>query len=330
MKIVVFGPAKRTGVLHQNNVVDLSYAVAKYLREKQNEANALEMAEGIAPSNLARLIEGGQRALDTAQQALDHLFGQAQNQLGPNGERIVRPLSDPMMKLHAPRPDNARTACAGGNFGDHAAAMAETMRGKPFEGDPTQEIRKGGFWGFWKLNREFVGPGGELVYPDRCNRLDYEGEIAIVVGKAGRRIPRDRALEHIAGLTIVNDGTVRDWVRHAKFNVTQGKNFDSSGAIGPWMVSADEIGDYDDLAIQTRVNGELRQDDTTAHTIFGFPQLIEYISAFTTLKPGDIVSTGTPPGAGARFDPPRFLKPGDSVEVSSPMIGTLRNGIVDG
>ena len=142
MKIVVFGPAKRTGVLHQNNVVDLSYAVAKYLREKQGEANAIAMAEGIAPSNLARLIEGGQRALDTTQQALDHLFGQAQNQLGPNGERIVRPLSDPMMKLHAPRPDNARTACAGGNFADHAAAMAVKMRGKPYEGDPAECFKR--------------------------------------------------------------------------------------------------------------------------------------------------------------------------------------------
>jgi 2-keto-4-pentenoate hydratase/2-oxohepta-3-ene-1,7-dioic acid hydratase in catechol pathway len=183
---------------------------------------------------------------------------------------------------------------------------------------------------FMRAPTSFTGHGSPLVRPRESEQLDYEGEIAIVIGKAGRRISKERALEHIAGLTLVNEGTVRDWVRHAKFNVTQGKNFDSSGSIGPWLVSADEFDNYDDLAIQTRVNGELRQDDTTGNTIFGFARLIEYISAFTTLKAGDIISTGTPTGAGARFDPPRFLKPGDSVEVSAPMIGTLRNGIVDG
>jgi 2-keto-4-pentenoate hydratase/2-oxohepta-3-ene-1,7-dioic acid hydratase in catechol pathway len=183
---------------------------------------------------------------------------------------------------------------------------------------------------FMRSPTSFTAHDRPLVRPSESEQLDYEGEIAIVVGKAGRRIPADRALDHIAGLTLVNEGTIRDWVRHAKFNVTQGKNFDSSGSIGPWMVSADEFEGYDNLVIQTRVNGELRQDDTTANTIFGFARLIEYISSFTTLKAGDIISTGTPTGAGARFDPPRFLKPGDSVQVSSPMIGTLHNGIVDG
>ena len=236
MKIVVFGPQKRTGVLHQNNVVDLSYAVAKYLREKQGEANAIEMAEGIAPSNLARLIEGGQRAIDTTQKALDHLFGQAQDQLGPNGERIVRPVSDPMMKLHAPRPDNARTACAGGNFGDHAAAMAEKMRGKPFEGDPTQEIRKGGFWGFWKLNREFVGPGGNLVYPERCNRLDYEGEIAVVLGKRGVDLKPSQLKDYVWGVTMLADWSVRAPREQSggSLNFAFPKNFDTSTSLGPW------------------------------------------------------------------------------------------------
>lgn len=214
--------------------------------------------------------------------------------------------------------DPEKIICVGVNYHDRNAEYRDGSEAPKF---PSL---------FMRAPTSFTGHGSPLVRPKESEQLDYEGEIAIIVGQPGRRISRDRALEHIAGLTLVNEGTVRDWVRHAKFNVTQGKNFDSSGAIGPWMVSADEIANYDDLAIQTRVNGELRQDDTTAHTIFGFAQLIEYISAFTTLKAGDIVSTGTPTGAGARFDPPRFLKPGDSVEVSSPMIGTLHNGIVDG
>jgi 2-keto-4-pentenoate hydratase/2-oxohepta-3-ene-1,7-dioic acid hydratase in catechol pathway len=183
---------------------------------------------------------------------------------------------------------------------------------------------------FFRAPTSFVGHDAPLVRPRESEQLDYEGELAIIIGKGERRIPKDQALGHIAGLTLVNEGTLRDWVRHAKFNVTQGKNFDSSGSIGPWMVTADEFEGFDDIPVQTRVNGELRQDDTTASLIFSFADLIAYISSFTTLKPGDVISTGTPPGAGARLDPPVYLKPGDVVEVSSPWIGTLRNGVVDG
>jgi 2-keto-4-pentenoate hydratase/2-oxohepta-3-ene-1,7-dioic acid hydratase in catechol pathway len=183
---------------------------------------------------------------------------------------------------------------------------------------------------FLRAPTSFTAHGTALVRPSESEQLDYEGELAIVIGKGGRRIPKDEAADHIAGLTLVNEGTLRDWVRHAKFNVTQGKNFDSSGAIGPWMVSADEFDGFNSIAIQTRVNGELRQEDTTASLIFTFNDLIAYISSFTTLKPGDLISTGTPPGAGARLDPPVYLKPGDRIEVSSPLIGTLSNGVVDG
>jgi len=183
---------------------------------------------------------------------------------------------------------------------------------------------------FFRSPTSFTADGQPLVRPHESEQLDYEGEIAIIVGKGGRRIPREQAASHIAGLTLLNEGTIRDWVRHAKFNVTQGKNFDSSGSIGPWIVTADEIESFDALELETRVNGEVRQSDSTDNLIFPFEDLIGYISSFMTLEPGDIISTGTPPGAGARFDPPIYLKPGDIVEVSSPLIGTLRNGIVDG
>ena len=183
---------------------------------------------------------------------------------------------------------------------------------------------------FIRAPTSFTAHQAPLVRPRESEQLDYEGEIAIVIGKGGRRIPKEDALGHIAGLTLMNEGTLRDWVRHAKFNVTQGKNFDATGAIGPWMVTADEFDGFDALPLQTRVNGELRQDDTTANLIFPFDYLIAYISSFTTLKPGDVISTGTPPGAGARLDPPVYLKPGDVIEVSSPPIGTLMNGVMDG
>jgi 2-keto-4-pentenoate hydratase/2-oxohepta-3-ene-1,7-dioic acid hydratase in catechol pathway len=183
---------------------------------------------------------------------------------------------------------------------------------------------------FLRTPTSFAAHEAALVRPRESDQLDYEGELAIIIGKGGRRIERNEARAHIAGLTLLNEGTLRDWVRHAKFNVTQGKNFDKSGSIGPWMVTADEFDSFDELPIQTKVNGELRQDDSTANLIFPFDQLIAYISSFTTLKAGDVISTGTPPGAGARFDPPVYLKPGDVIEISSMPIGTLRNGVVDG
>ena len=182
---------------------------------------------------------------------------------------------------------------------------------------------------FLRYLDSFTGHKANLVRPPESHMLDYEGEIVIIIGKAGRRIPESEALEHIAGLTLMNEGTLRDWVRHAKFNVTQGKNFEKSGAIGPWMITSDEVTDYTKLSIQTRVNGEIRQDDNTSRLMFPFAYLISYLSTFMTLKPGDMISTGTPNGAGARFDPPIFLKPGDIVEIEATGVGILRNGVED-
>ncbi|WP_040482157.1 fumarylacetoacetate hydrolase family protein, partial [Luminiphilus syltensis] len=150
-----------------------------------------------------------------------------------------------------------------------------------------------------------------------------------VIGKEGHRIPQTDAMSHIAGLTLMNEGTLRDWVRHAKFNVTQGKNFNASGSIGPWMVTADEFSGMDQLPLETRVNGEVRQQDNTSNLMFPFDYLISYLSIFYTLKPGDMISTGTPLGAGARFDPPKYLVPGDIIEVEVPGIGVLSNGVED-
>jgi len=182
---------------------------------------------------------------------------------------------------------------------------------------------------FFRTPGSFVGSGQPLIKPSVTQQFDYEGEIALVIGKEGRRIAKERAHEHIAGYTLCNEGTAREWTRHAKFNVTQGKNFDSTGSLGPWMVTADAIDPSKPLHLTTKVNGELRQDDTTASLIFTFADLLAYITIFTTLKPGDIIVTGTPIGAGARFDPPRWLVAGDVVEIAVPEIGVLRNQVVD-
>jgi 2-keto-4-pentenoate hydratase/2-oxohepta-3-ene-1,7-dioic acid hydratase in catechol pathway len=181
---------------------------------------------------------------------------------------------------------------------------------------------------FLRLPGSFVAHQQPLVRPPESPQFDYEGEIAVVIGQAGRRIPADAALSHVAGYTICNEGTVRDWCRHGKFNVTAGKNFERSGAIGPFLVTSDEVGDAA-LRIVTRVNGEVRQDETTDHMTFPIPFLVSYISTFCTLEPGDIVVTGTPTGAGVRFTPPRFLVAGDRVEVEVRGLGTLENTVVD-
>ena len=181
---------------------------------------------------------------------------------------------------------------------------------------------------FMRTRESLVGHEQDIMDPPESEQLDYEGEIVIVIGKAGRRIPQDEAHEYIAGLTIMNEGSVRDYLRHAKFNVTQGKNFAKSGALGPWMVTTDELDPMGELRVTTRVNGEQRQNDTTDSLMFPFRYLISYLSTFYHLKPGDIIATGTPNGAGARFDPPKYLKDGDVVEVEVSDIGILRNTVV--
>jgi 2-keto-4-pentenoate hydratase/2-oxohepta-3-ene-1,7-dioic acid hydratase in catechol pathway len=181
---------------------------------------------------------------------------------------------------------------------------------------------------FMRTRETLVGHEQNIMDPPESDQLDYEGEIVIVIGKEGRRIPREKSAEYIAGLTIMNEGSVRDFLRHAKFNVTQGKNFAKSGSLGPWLVTPDELDPMGELQVITRVNGEERQNDVTSNLMFPFDYLVSYLSTFYHLKPGDIIATGTPNGAGARFDPPKYLGDGDVVEVEVPGIGKLRNTVI--
>lgn len=246
------------------------------------------------------LLEAG--ALDRAREIADRV--------GPDCT-----LASVRFDLPVPNPD--KILCIGVNY---AERNEEYRDGSAAPGYPSVFPRFAG---------SFVGHRQPIMRPPESVQLDYEGEIAIVIGKAGRRIPESEAESYIAGLTMLNEGTVRDWVRHGKFNVTQGKNWEGSGAIGPWVVTADEITSYDDLRVTTRVNGEVRQNDTTARLMFPFRYLIHYLSTWTRLRPGDVIATGTPTGAGVRFDPPKFLRAGDVVDVSCPAIGTLSNVVED-
>ncbi len=182
---------------------------------------------------------------------------------------------------------------------------------------------------FVRFPGSIVGHDHPILRPRVSEQFDYEGEIVIVIGKTGRNIPREKALSHVFGLTLGNEGSVRDWLRHGTLNVTQGKNFDNSGSMGPWITSADELDPGADLHLMTRVNGELRQDDHTGRLTWDFAELIRYISMFATLKPGDCIFTGTPTGAGGHQKPPKWLVPGDVVEVEVPGIGILSNRVAD-
>ncbi len=242
---------------------------------------------------------------------------QAISQVLAAGQTRAASHAEGAFSYDIPVPDPEKIICVGVNFPDRNAEY------KDGQNAPEHMSL------FPRFPRSFTGAGRPLIRPPESPQLDYEGEIALVIGKIGRRIPESTALGHIAALTLCNEGTLRDWVRHAKFNVTQGKNWEASGAIGPWLVPYTDPSQIVDIALTTRVNGETRQSDRTSRMLFPIARQIAYISTFTTLVPGDIIVTGTPTGAGARFDPPIWLQPGDVVEIEAEGIGTLRNGVAD-
>lgn len=216
-----------------------------------------------------------------------------------------------------PVPDPEKILCVGVNYPDRNAEYRDGSDAAAFMSL------------FPRFARSFTAHGQPLIRPPESAQLDYEGEVVVVIGRSGRRIPEAQALGHIAALTLANEGTIRDWVRHGKFNVTQGKNWDRSGAIGPWLVPLTDPAQILDIALETRVNGVLRQSDRTGRMLFPVARQIAYVSTFTTLAPGDLILTGTPAGAGARLDAPVWLRPGDVVEVTAEGIGTLSNPVAD-
>ncbi|MCZ6659136.1 MAG: fumarylacetoacetate hydrolase family protein [Gammaproteobacteria bacterium] len=212
-----------------------------------------------------------------------------------------------------PNPD--KLLCVGLNYKAH---QKETGRG----GEATPTI-------FVRFAAAQMGHEQPMVRPVESATLDFEGEIAMIIGKRGRRIARDAALDHVAGFSIYNDGSVREYQRQTS-QFTPGKNFASTGGFGPWMMTVDEIGDLDRMEITTRLNGEVMQNATADLLVFGFKELIEYCSTFIELVPGDVIVTGTPGGVGAARNPPVFMDAGDHIEVEVKPIGTLSHDVIVG
>lgn len=211
-------------------------------------------------------------------------------------------------------PNPGKILCIGLNYASHVAEMGRKQEGWPAV--------------FTRWPDTLVAHGDPLVRPREGQDFDFEGELAVVIGKGGRRIPREQAMDRIAGYAVFHDASVRDWQRHNS-QFTPGKNFPATGGFGPALVTPDEIADLGAQRVQTRLNGDLVQDQPVSDLIHDIPALIAYCSTFTELRPGDVIATGTPGGVGAGRTPPLYMKNGDRVEVSIGAIGTLANPVVD-
>ena len=222
-------------------------------------------------------------------------------------------LSDIAWLPVIPNPD--KIVCVGLNYQDH---VVESGR------DNTEQPAI-----FLRVPESQVGHLQPILRPRESTHMDFEAEIAVIIGAPGRRISQQNAFKHVAGYSCYNDGSVRDWQRHT-VQWTAGKNFPQTGAFGPWMVTADEIPPNTRMTLSCRLNGERMQHATTDQMIFKIPKIIEYVSTWTTLLPGDVLVTGTPGGVGARRTPPLWMKPGDKVEIEIDKVGILENGIADG
>jgi len=252
------------------------------------------------PSTMRELLALGPVALEQARAA-------------PAGRATRHALAE--VRRHAPVPDPPAILAIGMNYRAHVAEMGR---------EPPQ-------WQYWfnKQRTAIAGPGDGIVLPVVSDMVDYEGELAMVIGRRCQHVPAARAHEVVAGYTVINDVSARDWQwRTPTFTV--GKSFDTHAPCGPELVTGDELGDPGALTIRTWVNEELRQDSTTADLIFGCAAMIEYLTTAFPLEPGTVIATGTPAGVGAGMDPPRFLSDGDTVRIAIEGIGDLSNPVVQG
>jgi 2-keto-4-pentenoate hydratase/2-oxohepta-3-ene-1,7-dioic acid hydratase in catechol pathway len=256
----------------------------------------LHEADAALPTNLRELLALGPAAMQRAAAA----------------QGTLRPLAE--VRLLAPIVDPPKILCVGANYADHAAES-----GIPI---PTEPII------FSKFATALCGPGDVILLPRVARKVDYEAELVAIIGQGGKHIPRERAMEHVAGYACGHDVSARDWQKGKPGGQwTLGKGFDTFAPLGPFLATPDEVGDPNDLRVQMRLNGHTMQDSNTAQFIFKIDELIAYISDVCTLQPGDLIYTGTPPGVGFARNPPVFLKDGDVAEIEIENLGVLRNPV---
>jgi len=308
MRLLTFATDRtpRLGALVDGQVVDLNLAQESLLRSRGDAGSADEQV----PTDVVAFLGRGDAGLQAAREALDHVA-----ELGADAARSSG-LATPAeaVRLLPPVPRPPKIICVGRNFAEHAREA----------GLPVSEIPII----FARFPATLVAHGDPVVRPTVSEQLDWEGELAVVIGKPGRHVPRAKAMEHVAGYSVFNDVTVRDY----QFRITQytaGKNFSDSGPFGPHLVLTDEVPDPHVLDITTEINDEVVQRGNTSDMIFDVPTIIEHISEFIALEAGDVIPMGTPSGVGFKRTPPRFLVPGDVVRVTVASVGALENPVVD-
>ncbi|WP_163969371.1 fumarylacetoacetate hydrolase family protein [Oceanobacillus halotolerans] len=296
-------PEVRMGFMVDDVVVDLQKAYQHFLKTVGEEKTQNEI-ETLLPADPSSFYTLGMDAINRARDA--HAHSQVQGKEANSFHR-----KDVILKT--PNPNPSKIICVGKNYAEHAAEMQSNVPDYPVL--------------FAKFTNSLIGPEDAIVKPEATEKLDYEVELTIVIGEEASRVSRKDALNYIAGYTIGNDTSARDLQKRTP-QWLQGKTLDNSTPIGPWVVTSDEVGDPNDLSVRSFVNGEKRQASHTSKLIFDVRYLIEFISNLMTLKPGDIIMTGTPNGVGFAMDPPQFLQDGDKVTLEIDKIGQMENMIV--
>jgi len=298
----------RVGAVVGEEIIDLARAYA-HLLAAGGEPEAAAIAAAALPGDLTRIL-ARPAGIDTARRALDH--GGSLDPEGARSEGMRHALAEVSLRPAVPNPP--KIVCVARNYAEHAREAGMAISEIPIL--------------FARFPATLVAHGEAIRRPTVSEELDWEGELAVVIGRGGRHISRAQALDHVAGYSIFNDVTVRDY----QFRVTQytaGKNFSASGPFGPYVTLTDEVASPSELEIVTEVSGVEMQRASTAEMLFDVPTLIEHISEFIQLEPGDVIATGTPAGVGFRREPPRFLVAGDVVSISITGLGTLSNPVVD-
>jgi acylpyruvate hydrolase len=298
----------RIGAVADDQVIDLNRAYEGLLRE-QGDPRPEAMAEAIVPAEMVNFLEGQERSMEAAHEAVDFAHKQPTDEAREQG--VVRDLS--AVQLEAPLPRPPKITLMGFNYKEHADEMLEDVPEHPLL--------------FSAYPSVVGGPDSPLVIPKDSEQPDYEAEFGVVIGKPGRNVSPDEAMDHVAGYVIVNDATDRGWQRRSSQYLI-GKSVQGFKKMGPYLVTKDEIADPHDLSIKLWVNDELRQDSNTGLQVFKIPDVIAYMSTFWELEPGDVLSTGTAPGVGHGREPPVYLEPGDQVRIEISGLGTLENPVV--
>jgi acylpyruvate hydrolase len=314
MQLVTFSHrgVQRVGLLERERVIDVNRAYAALLAQR-GEPRARTLADALVPADMIGILESGERALTAIREAEGYVregrgAGEPAESLKRDG--VVFTRSEVVLKAPIPRP--GKLILLGLNYRDHAEETGQKIPEVPTL--------------FSKYHNSVIGPGAAILIPNATEQIDYEAEFAFVIGRRGHRIPRERALDYVAGYTIVNDVSARDY-QFATSQWMVGKTFDTHCPMGPALVLKDEIADPHRLDISLSIAGEVLQTSNTSQLIFKIPETVEYLSQVMTLEPGDVIATGTPAGVGFTRKPPRWLQAGETVRVEIAGLGMLENPV---